>query len=41
MTSIDLEPARDANGQALMGELIDDIEQADFAPIMGLLAIKG
>jgi hypothetical protein len=30
-------PARDPNGQALMGELVDDVEQADFAPVMGAL----
>jgi transposase len=26
------EPARYTNGQAFMGELVDDVEQADFAP---------
>jgi hypothetical protein len=31
------EPTRHANGQALVGELVDDIEQPDFAPIMGAL----
>src|SRR3954465_1180844 len=31
------EPVRDPNGQALVGELIDDVEQADLAPVMGAL----
>ncbi len=34
------EPARDPNGQTLVGELIDDVEQADFAPVMGALLDK-
>jgi hypothetical protein len=29
-----LEPAGDANGQALMGELVDDIEHAEPAPVV-------
>jgi hypothetical protein len=31
------EPARYPNGQALVGELVDDVEQADFASVMGAL----
>jgi len=27
------EPARDANGQALVSELVDDVKQADLASI--------
>jgi hypothetical protein len=34
------EPASHPNGQALMGELVDDIEQTDFAPVMGALLDK-
>jgi len=34
------EPTRHPNGQALMGELVDNIEQADFAPVMGTLLEK-
>ena len=29
------EPAGDTDGQALVGELVDDVEHADLAPIMG------
>src|ERR1700730_632235 len=32
-----LEPARYPNGQALVGELVDDVEHAELAPIMGTL----
>ena len=32
-----LEPAGDADGQALVGELVDDVEHADFASIMGAI----
>src|SRR3954469_1295236 len=32
-----LEPVRDPNGQALVGELVDDVEHAEFASIMGAL----
>ena len=32
-----LEPAGYPYGQALVGELVDDVEQADFAPVMGAL----
>jgi hypothetical protein len=32
-----LEPAGYPNGQALVGELVDDVEQSDFAPVMGAL----
>ena len=31
------EPARHPDGQALVGELVDDVEQAKFAPVMGAL----
>ena len=31
------EPAGDADGQALMGELVDDVEHADSASIMGAI----
>src|ERR1700751_1557279 len=31
------EPAGYPNGQALMGELVDDVEQAELAPVMGAL----
>jgi hypothetical protein len=31
------EPACHPNGQALMGERVDDTEQTDFAPVMGAL----
>jgi hypothetical protein len=31
------EPARHPDGQALVGELVDDVEQANFAPVMGAL----
>jgi hypothetical protein len=31
------EPAGYPNGQALVGELVDDVEQADFASVMGAL----
>ena len=34
------DPTGDPNGQALMGELVDDIEQPDFAPVMGALLDK-
>ena len=34
------EPAGHPNGQAFMGELIDDIEQPQFAPVMGALLDK-
>ena len=34
------EPAGDPNGQALVGELVDDVEQADFASVMGALLDK-
>ena len=34
------ETARHVNGQAFVGELVDDIEQADFAPVMGALLEK-
>ena len=32
-----LELAIHPDGQALMGELVDDVEQADLAPIMGAI----
>ena len=35
-----LEPAGDPNGQALVGELVDDVEQAELAAIMGALLDK-
>src|SRR5947209_8762404 len=35
-----LEPARYPNGQAFVGELVDDVEHAKFAPIMGALLDK-
>jgi hypothetical protein len=34
------EPARYPNGQALVGELVDDVEQAELAPVMGALLDK-
>jgi hypothetical protein len=34
------ETARHANGEAFVGELVDDVEQADFAPVMGALLEK-
>jgi len=34
------EPARYPNGQAFMGELVDDVEQAELAPIMGAFLDK-
>src|SRR5580658_5155170 len=34
------EPAGHSNGQAFMGELVDDIEQPDFATVMGALLDK-
>ena len=34
------EPARNPDGQALVGELVDDVEQANFAPVMGALLEK-
>jgi hypothetical protein len=35
-----LEPARHANGEAFVGELVDDVEQANFAPVMDALLEK-
>ena len=35
-----LEPAGYPNGQALVGELVDDVGQSDFVPIMGALLEK-
>jgi hypothetical protein len=35
-----LEPPGYPNSQALVGELVDDVEQADFAPVMGALLEK-
>jgi hypothetical protein len=34
------EPAKNTNGQALMGELVDDVEQAELSPTMGALLDK-
>src|SRR3974390_2101504 len=35
-----LEPARDPNGQALVGELVDNVEHAELASIVGALLDK-
>src|SRR5215475_4197919 len=35
-----LEPARYPDSQAFMGELVDDVEQAELAPVMGALLDK-
>jgi len=35
-----LEPARYPNGQALVGERVDDVEQAELASIMGAFLDK-
>ena len=35
-----LEPAGDPDGQALVGELVDDVEHAEFAAVMGALLDK-
>jgi hypothetical protein len=34
------EPAGHPDGQALMGKIVDDVEQADLAPVMGALLEK-
>ena len=34
------EPARHADGQALMGELVDDVEHADLAPVVSAVLDK-